>query len=325
MYLSYTQTGYKIAGEVVLQDLTTLDIPGDACVDMRDVVCIDSLSIIFIRSKAWKVTPPKLDHWSLVTNYLDRCEYKQESTNKPVTRAHAAEFFHCMWRVFGNTNVLSREVMWAQIEKIGWRTLIPMVMTGILFGVMSVSQVLKYARPYGIEAVAPEILTLAMVCQVGPGLGASMVASQCTSAVAADIAQMRVSGQWNALVAMGHDAYQCWCWPRVYACMIMTVVLVFTFVASMLVTAGFMLSRLLLNTSITEVFVQIQSALARDSGFVVLLGKSFVFGAIVSLVPIYYGHRACAAEGIGSAVNKAVYFSSVGIMVAQGLITLLML
>ena len=309
---------YIITGSIGLHDLSTLQIPPNIILDLKGVTSIDSLSVVFLRNSGWQLIPPRDADWAEINRIIDQQLHtfnkKAGEQNYGRTReshqSYIYTFVKGMIDGFGRNTKLSSEIMWMQIYQIGWKTMPAVLIIGCCAGVGLPFQLLRRLEMFGIDSMLPSLVVIMLTSQLGPIIGGQIMAAQCASAITGDLALSRANQEWDAFIVNGHDPYHCLCWSRIYACIIMFIVVLFfvTFIA--LLTSAIFMSFKLVNTSFKEIIGQYILTLNQDIGFFMLSVRALIFGILTSAISVYIGCTAKLTEGIGICVNKSVYYSS---------------
>lgn len=194
---------------------------------------------------------------------------------------------------------------------------------------LSVSMVFAVQLHFGFkqfqaEALASQVLGLAVVRELAPVITGLMLAGRVGSAMAAELGTMQVTEQVDALECLATDPIHFLFVPRVVATAIMLPLL-----TGLSIYVGFWGGRLLL------VGVEGYSAVAYSQEFyklvhgqdlLIALSKSLVFGLIISLVGCWRGYRTFGgAEGVGNAPTSSVVTSYVWIFIADFFLTKMLL
>jgi phospholipid/cholesterol/gamma-HCH transport system permease protein len=125
--------------------------------------------------------------------------------------------------------------------------------------------------------------------ELGPVLAAVVIAGRSGSALAAELAGMRISEELDALESLGIDLYDRLVIPRVIGLTISTPLL--TAVADMAgLIGGTYAIQHAVNLRMAEFLLQMPSQVPLAE-LTIGIGKAFAFGAAVSTVSCYYGLR----------------------------------
>ena len=135
--------------------------------------------------------------------------------------------------------------------------------------------------------LAVKILLLLVFREVGPLAAAVVVILRTGTAVSAELAMMRVSGQTRALRYLGVDIYDYLILPRVVAITLATAALTL-YIQFLAVAGGLVLSPFIIETSFTELTNRLFE-LFTPVDFVYSILKSLLFGFAVAASCCYHG------------------------------------
>lgn len=187
--------------------------------------------------------------------------------------------------------------------------------SGLVFGIYAVAQF----KNFGASSLIGVVAAQSMSREVAPVLAATVVAARCGSAIAAEIATMKVTEQIDALRALATDPIEYLAVPRYIA-----LVVGLPMLALIGMTAGTWGAGMIANMngiSWREYFSQVPEKVPPE--FVVNgCIKATVFGALVAIASIRQGLRCgYGSEAIGRATTAAVVYSIVLIHLANLLIS----
>ncbi|WJY20567.1 ABC transporter permease [Fontisubflavum oceani] len=206
------------------------------------------------------------------------------------------------------------------LMQIGWLSLPVVGLTALFTGGALALQIYAGGSRFNAESVVPSIVAIGMVRELGPVLGGLMVAGRVASAIAAEIATMKVTEQIDALVTLSTNPMKYLTVPRVLAATLTLPLLVA--VGDIIgIFGGYLVgtTRLGFNPVTyldnTVDFLELWDVL---SGLV----KGAVFGFIVALMGCFHGmHSGRGARGVGRATTNAVVSASIMILAANYLLT----
>jgi phospholipid/cholesterol/gamma-HCH transport system permease protein len=135
--------------------------------------------------------------------------------------------------------------------------------------------------------LAVKILLLVVFREVGPLAAAVVVILRSGTAMSAEVAMMRVSGQTRALRYLGIDLYDYLVVPRVAAVMLATMVLTF-YIQCLAVLGGLALSPFIINASFTELTGRLFE-LFTPLDFLYSTLKALLFGFAIAACCCYHG------------------------------------
>ncbi|MEO8206520.1 MAG: ABC transporter permease, partial [Chthoniobacterales bacterium] len=154
------------------------------------------------------------------------------------------------------------------------------------------------------EIFVVNLVSLAMLRELGPIMTAIMLAGRSGSAFAAEIGTMKVNEEINALVTMGIEPVPFLALPRMLAATCMMPVL--TMYANLVGIAGGMLVMLSLGHPWAELYTQLTRSVGLHDVFAGLI-KTFVFGTIVASIGVLRGlQTASGATAVGESATRAV-------------------
>ena len=161
------------------------------------------------------------------------------------------------------------------------------------------------------------------VMEMGPVLTALVIAGRIGASMTAEIGSMKVTEQLDALHTLGLDPVRYIVLPRFLGLTLMMPVL--TMLANLVALIGsFVVSNYFLDITAETFFASVQSSFVLGD----LLGgllKSFVFGAVVSLIGCYIGlSTEGGAGGVGKSTIRSFVFNAVSILVIDFLMWLIL-
>jgi len=185
-------------------------------------------------------------------------------------------------------------------------------LTGITLTLLSAQQL----RQFGANIFAANLVAVAMVREMGPMMTAIIVAGRSGSAIAAEIATMRVTEEVDALEVMGFSPIRFLVVPKLYAVTwtqpLLTVISVVFGILGGLVIAALMLG------VPASVFIHQASEALEVRDLVNGLAKSLVFGWLILLVGAFCGlETKGGAEAVGLSTTRSVVLSIFAVIVAD--------
>ena len=210
-----------------------------------------------------------------------------------------------------------------QTIAIGWASLPVVGLTAFFTGGALALQIYSGGTRLNAESAVPSIVAIGFLRELGPVLCGLMVAGRVSSAIAAELATMRVTEQIDALITLATDPMKYLVAPRI---IITTVFLpILTAIGNIIgIYGGYLVSieRLGFNPSmyIESTFKYIEIGDITSS-----LVKAAVFGLIISTMGCFFGFRASkGALGVGRATTNAVVSASILILASNYLLTEIM-
>jgi phospholipid/cholesterol/gamma-HCH transport system permease protein len=232
-----------------------------------------------------------------------------------LTLGHLAEGWS-MFAFVGETSIaLVRS--WARPGRIRWQALfgiletagvnaVPIVsLLAFLIGVVIAYQGGVQLRGYGANIYVVELVTLTMLRELAPMMAAIIVAGRTGSAFTAQIGTMKVTEEVDALRTIGIDPVELLVLPKLFG-LVIALPLLTVLADAMGVLGGMVMASSMLDVSFQEFFDRIPQAVSLRS-FLVGVGKSPVFAAIIAIVGCFQGFRVQGgADSVGRQTTVSV-------------------
>lgn len=204
--------------------------------------------------------------------------------------------------------------------RVGFNSLPVVGLTAIFTGAALALNIYDGSLRFNAETFLPQILSVSIVRELGPGFAALMVAGRSSSGMAAELGAMRVSDQIDAMSTLAVDPYKYLVSPRILATTLMLPFLVLVADIIGIVGGGLVAVYALGFEGATYVRNIDQFLTASDvvSGLI----KACVFGFLISVMGCYYGFKSRGgAQGVGAATRSAVVASAVAILASNYVMT----
>src|SRR5690606_21076929 len=107
------------------------------------------------------------------------------------------------------------------MDFIGVQSVFIVSLTGVFSGMVLALQMVYSLRQFGAEGMVGSIVAISMTREISPVFAALMVTARAGSAMAAELGNMRVTEQIDALVTMGVSPVQYLLSPRMVAAVVM--------------------------------------------------------------------------------------------------------
>jgi phospholipid/cholesterol/gamma-HCH transport system permease protein len=210
-------------------------------------------------------------------------------------------------------------LMLRQMIEIGYYSLPYVGMTAVFTGMVLVLQTYTGFK-VGAEAAMPTILLISLTRELGPVLGALIVAGRVGASMAAEIGTMRVTEQVDALSTLSTNPYKYLIAPRLWAGVTMLPLLVA--VADIIgVLGGYFVSVHKLGFNEGNFLQNVAQGVAFKDVFSGLV-KAAVFGFTITLMGCYHGFNSKGgAQGVGKATTNAVATSMIMILILDYILT----
>ena len=228
------------------------------------------------------------------------------------------DVMRCLFRYPIRFNLLVR-----QIDFIGSKSVPVVIITGGFIGAVFAAQCEFQFRDLGMSSAVGPVVAIAMCRELGPVLCALMIAGRVGSAMAAELATMKITEQIDALRALAVYPTEYLIVPRFLAMLISMPILVGLAITCG-VGAGYLVAVHVLAVpgvyywNNTEKFTH-------DKDIWIGVVKGFFFGLIILLVGCNKGlQSAQGAEGVGLATTESVVDSFIIVLIANFFFTFLL-
>jgi phospholipid/cholesterol/gamma-HCH transport system permease protein len=191
-----------------------------------------------------------------------------------------------------------------------------------LIGLVLALQSAAQLRSFGANIFIVDLTVIAMMREMGPLITAILVAGRSGSAIAAEIATMKVTEELDALKTMALNPIRFIMVPKMQAGMI-TVPFLTIFANVMGVAGGMIIAFLILDiTPVVFINRMGDSLYARDIATGIL--KSIIFAVIIVLIGCCFGSRVeKGAEGVGRVTTAAVVVAISLVILADSVLGLM--
>ncbi len=211
-------------------------------------------------------------------------------------------------------------LMLQAMDFVGVQSIFIVSLTGMFSGMVLALQTTHSLRQFGAEGIVGSLVAISLTREISPVFAGLMVTARAGSAMAAELGNMRVTEQIDALVTMGVSPVQYLIAPRVVAATTMLPLL------CVLYTCIGMLGAHLVAVSWLGVdpgiFVANIEKYLVPKDFWMGEIKAAVFGFLIAAIACAQGFNASGgAKGVGDATTRAVVQSAVAILIANYLLT----
>lgn len=212
----------------------------------------------------------------------------------------------------------------AAMDFIGWQSIFIVGLTGTFSGMVLSLQMTHALRAFSAEGRVGGVVAVSLSREVAPVFAAIMVTARAGSAMAAELGNMRVTEQIDAIATMGVSPIQYLLSPRLLASAIMVPLLCILYTSVGMMGAYLVAVGLLGGDP--GVFMQSIRDTAVPKDLFMGISKSCVFGFLISSISCRHGFFAAGgARGVGVATTRAVVQSCVTLLIANYLLTQAML
>ena len=208
----------------------------------------------------------------------------------------------------------------AAMDFIGVQSIFIVSLTGTFSGMVLSLQTVHSLRQFSAEGVVGNIVAVSLTREISPVFAALMVTARAGSAMAAELGNMRVTEQIDALVTMGVSPVQYLLSPRLIASIAMLPLLCILY--SCVGMAGAYLVAVKWLGVDPGIFIANIEKYLSLSDFWMGEIKALVFGFLIAAISCAQGYFAAGgAKGVGEATTRAVVQSAVAILIANYLLT----
>jgi len=211
-----------------------------------------------------------------------------------------------------------------QMDIIGVGSLPIVLLTGFFIGAVMVLQTAAQFERFGQTALTADVVSLALVRELGPSITGLLVTGRNASGMASELGSMIVTEQVDAMRAMGTDPVRKLVTPRMVATVLMLPLL--TAMADFLgLIGGYIVAAFTLRLDPVLFWTRAIDVL-EFSDLMQGLAKPLVYGFILATVGCYQGLNVKGGtQGVGRATTQAVVTASVFILISDFFLTKLML
>ncbi len=204
---------------------------------------------------------------------------------------------------------------------IGVQSLPLVALLSIILGVILSLQSAIQLRTFGANIYVADLMAISIVNEMGPMMSAILIAGRSGSAIASEVATMKVSEEIEALQVMGIEPIRYVVVPKFLA-ITMTIPLLVGFAIYLGIGGG-----VLVGAGSLEIAPQIFIARAAEavgiSNIIKSLVKSILFGWLIVIIGSYFGFSVSGgAEEVGRATTMAVVYSIISIIILDALFSL---
>ena len=191
-------------------------------------------------------------------------------------------------------------------------------LVGFLIGVVLAYLMALQLRQFGAEAFIVDILGISLIRELGPLLGAILVAGRTGSAITAQIGVMRVTEELDAMQVMGIRHGFRLVMPRALAlALAMPLVSLWTTLAAL--AGGMMASDLTLGIT-AGYFLQALPDAVQIGNLGLAMSKSVVFGVFIALIGCHWGLRVEPnTQSLGAGTTASVVSSITMVIIVDAI------
>lgn len=208
----------------------------------------------------------------------------------------------------------------AAMEFIGVQSIFIVSLTGLFSGMVVTLQTSYALRTFSAEGRVGGIVAVSLARELAPVFSALMVTARGGSAMAAELGNMRVTEQIDAIATMGVNPVQYLLSPRLLAAVVMLPLLCALY-SSVGMAGSYLVAIEILGGDYGIWMASIKDTAVPKDLFMGLI-KACAFGFILTSISCRHGFYARGgARGVGLATTRAVVESSVAILIANYVLT----
>ncbi|NQT19440.1 MAG: ABC transporter permease [Planctomycetes bacterium] len=230
----------------------------------------------------------------------------------------AGSVFECCFRRLPRYALLMPQML-----KIGVRSLPVVLITGTFTGmVLAVQTHSQFAR-VNMENLLGAVVSVSMVREIGPVLTGLVLAGRVGASMTAELGSMKVSEQIDALRALGTDPVAYLIVPRFISCVLLIPLLV-AYSDLLGILGGWLVSVHVLQVD-PHFYWEFAARYVETWDIFSGMFKASAFGGLLCLVCCFKGFTTeGGAEGVGRSTTEANVITSIGIIITNFFLALLL-
>ena len=203
-----------------------------------------------------------------------------------------------------------------QIAETGWRSLPLVLAAALAIGVVTTLHTRSTLVQFGAEAMIPSLQSMSFFNELGPLVTGLLVAGRVGAGIGAELANMRVTEQIDAIETLSIDSVKFLVVPRILACVLVLPILTVTVDFAGLAggyLAEYLISHISLLLYVNQAFKSVQMP-----NFLPPTLKTAVFGLIIGTVSCFFGYTINeGSAGVRRASTTSVVYSSLLIILSD--------
>ncbi len=214
-------------------------------------------------------------------------------------------------------------LLFQQLEFVGNKSIVIVLLSSIMIGAIFGWQLGFMFKLFKAESMVGAAAALALARELAPVFTAFLVTGRAGAAIAAEIANMKVNEQIDAMRVMSINPIHYLMVPRVISSVVMLPLLVGAFICVGII-AAYVVANLSFHVDVA-IFMDKIKKVCTFGDLLNGLVKGTIFGLIFSTISCYQGYHASGgAKGVGRATTKSVVVSIVFILIFDFFLTFLM-
>lgn len=210
--------------------------------------------------------------------------------------------------------------LFAAMDFIGVQSVFIVSLTGVFSGMVLALQTVQSLRQFSAEGVVGSVVAISLTREISPVFAALMVTARAGSAMAAELGNMRVTEQIDALTTMGVSPVQYLLSPRMVASVLMVPLLCILY-TTVGMSGAWLVAVEWLSVDPGIFIANIEKYLVLEDFWMGEI-KAASFGFLIAAISCRQGFFASGgAKGVGEATTRAVVQSAVALLVMNYMIT----
>ncbi len=228
--------------------------------------------------------------------------------------------------IFGRSILFPKRIRWrtlfANIQTGGLQALPIVGLMAFLMGIVIAYQAGVQLSRYGANILIVDLVGISLLREIAPLLTAIIVAGRSGSAYTAQIGTMRITDEIDALRTLGISPMELLVIPKLLSLLI-ALPLLSVFADLFGILGGMTIATLVLDVSVYDFFERLPQAVSLRH-YVIGLGKSPMFAAIIAIVGCYQGFQVQGgADSLGKQVTTSVVQAIFLVLVADAVFSVL--
>jgi len=212
------------------------------------------------------------------------------------------------------------ELVARQIDVIGVRSTAVALIAALFTGMVLALQTAVNMARFGAENYVGPVVALSILRELGPVLTAILVGGKVASGITAELGSMQVTEQIDALRSLGVNYLKKLVVPRILAALIVFPLV--TILADVVGLIGGMLVVVFEREVDTYLYWNTIAYWVVIRDFLTGVGKSLVFGALVTLIGCYNGlETSGGTEGLGRSTTDTVVQVAMAVIISDFFLT----
>lgn len=198
------------------------------------------------------------------------------------------------------------------------------ILSTVLISIVLTLETGKKLEPFGAKLMLGRVVAIAVLREMGPLITGLMMAGRIGAKIVSEIGNMVLSEQVDALRAYGTNPINRLIVPRVFAAF--AVMLPLTFIADAVgIIAGSFSAITLLDVDFDFFWLSVkQGPTLKD--LLVGISKPPFFGLLIGTISAYLGYTLKGgSEGLGLAATKTVMYASIGVLLMDFILTMIII